>query len=113
MVDVKQCTIIHHVDDTKTSHMNRLVVDNVLCLLEYNFGKLKIARVKYHEFLGMEITCLDDECFRMSMMPYLEKIVEEFDEIFLEAENPARDDFLHVDNTKPLLDEKRRRLFTG
>ena len=85
----------------------------MLDLLEYNFGKLKVARGKQHEFLGMKTTYQDDGCFRMSMRPYLEKIVEGFDEIFIEVETPARDDSFHVDNTKPLSDEKRRRLFTG
>ena len=42
----------------------------------------------------------------MSMRPYLENTVVEFDEISLEATTPARADFFHVDNSKPLLDEK-------
>ena len=57
MIDKKQCTTMHHVDETKISHMNPLVINNVLNLLESNFGKLKIVRGKKHEFIGMKITC--------------------------------------------------------
>ena len=53
MVDDKQCTIVHHVHDTKISHVNPLVVVNVLSLLESNFGKMKIVRGKQHDFLSM------------------------------------------------------------
>ena len=60
MVDVKQCKMMHHVDDTKTSLMNLLVVDNVLDQLESNFEELEIERGKQHELLGMNITCQDD-----------------------------------------------------
>ena len=66
---------MHRVDDTKMSHMNPLVVDKVLEMLESNVGKLKIARGKHDEFLGMKITCQDDGCFLTNMRPYLQKTV--------------------------------------
>ena len=53
MVNIEQCTMMNHVDDTKISCMKPLVIDNVLDMLESNFGKLKIARGKKHELLGV------------------------------------------------------------
>ena len=39
----KQCIIIHHVDDAKVSHMNKVVVRQVCDALDSKFGKMKVA----------------------------------------------------------------------
>ena len=46
------------------------------------------------------------------MRPYLKKTVEEFDEIPLKEETTTHAYLLHVDSSKPLLDEKQQRIFT-
>jgi len=59
----------------------------------------------------MKITYNDDGTFAINMRPYLEKTTEEFDEELIEASTPARADLFFIDETKPRVDERRRRLF--
>ena len=55
MIDGKQCTITWYVDDTKISHKDPKVVDNIIEKIEGKFGKMKVVRGLIHEFLGMDI----------------------------------------------------------
>ena len=42
-INGKQCTICWYVDDTKISHIDPKVVDNVLGLIESRFGKMTVS----------------------------------------------------------------------
>ena len=59
MINEKQCTILcWFLDDLKLLHVNPKVVDDVIALLESEFGKeapLTESRGKVHEYLGMTI----------------------------------------------------------
>ena len=60
----------------------------------------------------MKITYhFDEGNFDIDMSPYLQQTIEEFGEEMVEASTPARADLFFVDESKPLVDEKRRRLF--
>ena len=62
----------------------------------------------------MKITHLDNRTFSMNVRPCVEKTVEEFqefDEEIIGASTPARADLFCIDESKPLADEKRRKLF--
>ena len=54
----KQCTIIWHVDDLKTSHVDPAVISSVLSDIDAEYGKIAkmtITRGKVHKYLGMTI----------------------------------------------------------
>ena len=44
-----------YVDNTKISHKDPKVVDNIIEKIEGKFGKMKVVRGLIHEFLGMDI----------------------------------------------------------
>jgi hypothetical protein len=59
ITDGKQGMIVWHVDDVKISHVEPKSVDDVIALLEREFGKeapLTVQRGRVHDYLGM---CLD------------------------------------------------------
>ena len=99
-----------HVDDAKVSHVDPQVVTDVFNILESSFGKMKIVRGNIHDFLGMKLIYQEDGNFRINMQPYLEETVAEFNETPMKAATPAKADLFYIDE-KPLVDEKRRRLF--
>ena len=60
IIDNKQCTILWHVDDLKTSHVNPAVVSSVLADIDGKYekiAKMTITRGKVHKYLGMTIDC--------------------------------------------------------
>ena len=48
VIDGKQCTIVWHVDDKKTSHMDRNVVTSVIDQLEDHFEKMTVPGAGAH-----------------------------------------------------------------
>ena len=54
MICGKQCTICWYVDDTKISHMDPKVVDQVINSIEQRFGKMTVTRGKEHNFVGID-----------------------------------------------------------
>ena len=58
IIDNKQCTILWHVDDLKTSHVEPAVISSVLAGIDAEYGniaKITITRGKVHKYLGMNI----------------------------------------------------------
>ena len=94
MVKGNQCTIMWHVDDAKTSHMDSSVVDDVTKMLEFKFGKIKVARGRCHELLGQVITHNDNRTFDLKMSSYLKEAVEKFGEPMGPTVTPDRFDLL-------------------
>ena len=110
-INGKQCTILYNVDDAKVSHSEYETVTKVYDMLVNHFGPMKIKRGKEHEFIGMKIKHRDDGRFNLGMKPCLEATIEEFGEEPICAATPARSDLFMVDDTKPLVDEHRKKLF--
>ena len=52
VIDGKQCTICWYVDDTKISHVDSRVVDQVIDTIEKSFGKITVTRGKNIISLG-------------------------------------------------------------
>ena len=55
-INGQQGTLVWHVDDMKISHADSRVVDNIINMLEQEFGKeapLTICHGKIHDYLGM------------------------------------------------------------
>ena len=57
---------------------------------------MKITRGNTHEFLGMTITCRDDNKFNIKMWPFLEARISELGEEPLELSTPTRRDLFYV-----------------
>ena len=58
IIDKKQCTILWHVDDLKTSHFEPAVVSSVHTEIDAEYAKISkmtITRGKLHKYLRMTI----------------------------------------------------------
>ena len=61
-VNGKQLTVTWHVDNLKISNVDASVVDNVIRMLNEEFGKesnMNISRGKVHDYLGMTLDYSD------------------------------------------------------
>jgi hypothetical protein len=103
-IDGRQCTVAWYVDDNKISHVNSLVVDHVIASIEAKFGVMSKTRGRSHEFLGMNITFLDDHKVQINMSRYL-KAARDSSRLNISrtAATPAAKTLYDVDASSPLL----------
>ena len=58
IIDNKQCTLLWHVDELKTSYVYPAVISSVLADIDAEYGKIAkmtIIQGKVHKYLGMTI----------------------------------------------------------
>ena len=80
MVNVKQLTIVWHVDDLKILHVEENVVTKVISKLEKQYGKdaygkdcpLTVCRCKNHDYLGMTLDYANAGKVAIDMTEYIE-----------------------------------------
>ena len=91
-INGNQCTITWHVDNLKISHKSSPIVDGAIKFLESIYGNLSITRGKLHTYLGMDMDFRAPGEVAISMIPYMQEIVDEFpDDIGTPANTPAAD----------------------
>ena len=111
-IEGTQCTIGWFVDDTKISHVNPLVVSNIINTLEDKFGKMTVTRGKSHKFLGMHIKYLGDKTATIHMPSYIaEAIADSGLDATRPAPSPCAHSLLVVDPMSPLLTPTRAKTF--
>ena len=79
IIDNKQCTILWHVDDLKTSHVDPVVVSSFLADIDAEYGKIAkmtITRGKVHKYLGMTIDYSLPGKVIFSMIDYIGKMLD-------------------------------------
>jgi len=79
-INNSQCTIIWHVDDLKISHRESWVVDQIISLLEIEFGKeapFTKTRGKRHDYLGMVLDFSTPGPVEISMHEYVYEIIND------------------------------------
>ena len=72
--------MVWYVDDNKVSHVDPLVVTNVIDLMKSHFGELTVTRGKKHRFLGMNITINKDKNIEIEMKDQLQEAVNMFEQ---------------------------------
>jgi hypothetical protein len=88
IVKGKQLTVVWHVDDLKVSHVSSNVVTKMADWLKSTYerlfddgsGEMKICRGKIHEYLGMTLDFTVDGKVKITMIPYVKEIVQQFKE---------------------------------
>ena len=80
MINGKQMTITWHVDDLKISHLDEMEVTRIIEWFKGIYGKVRVSRGKKHDYLGMNLDFTEKGKLRISMVPFLKKVVEEFPE---------------------------------
>jgi len=89
----KQITVLWHVDDLKISCENDFEITKLWSYLNKIYGgNMKIRRGTHHEYLGMDLDYSEPGVFKVSMIPYIDKIHEDFpEEITSGAPTPHAD----------------------
>ena len=111
-VDGHQCTIAWYVDDSKISHVNQAVIDEVITGLESQFGKMTVTKGDKHNFVGMDIEYNRDKTVSISMKDYIKECIETFGKQFNGgASSPAKRNLFEINETSKRLSEKRADIF--
>jgi hypothetical protein len=111
MINGKQCTIGWWVDDLKISHVDSMVVDHVIDMLDEEFGKetpMNKSRGKVHDYLGMILDFSQPGQLTVDMVEYVKTIISEMPEDMKgTARTPAAAHLFQVrDEPVPLGQEK-------
>ena len=80
MVSGRQCTVAWYVDDIKMSHENQQVLEDLLTLLNDEFGKeapLTITQGKMHDYLGMVIDYTVPGKVKFTMKDFIQGVLDE------------------------------------
>ena len=83
IIDNKKCTILWHIDDLKTSHVNPAVVFGVLSDIDVEYGRIaknSIMWGKVHKYLGVTIDYFSPGKLIFSMIGYIGKILDDIPE---------------------------------
>jgi hypothetical protein len=116
MVNGKYMTVCWHVGDLKVSHMEESAVSSLALKLAKLYGpNTMISCGRVHDYLGMEMDFgTDPGTMIISMIKYLQKIIEEFPEALRGTKSsPARDNLFEIreEGDRKLLPEEQARPF--
>ena len=78
IVKGKQLTVVWHVDDLKISHVILKVVTRVIKWLDCKYPGVTSTRGKKHQYLGMQFDFSTKGEVNISMVPYVEQVIEDF-----------------------------------
>ena len=107
VINGKQCTICWYVDDTKISHVDSKIVDQVIKKIEESFGKMTVTRGKTHNFVGMDIDFKDNGSVGILMQEYIKECFIVFGEKISTCVNaPGKHDFFTVTDEKTMSEER-------
>ena len=82
-MNVKQITVMWHVDDLKISSVDKSLIDNLITSLDARFGKLKplsVTRGAIHKYLGMTSDYSTCGKVVISMHKYINELLKEVPE---------------------------------
>jgi hypothetical protein len=96
--DESQITNVWHVDDLKISHKKGEVIDYEEQWLETIYGPLVGSQGYHHTYLGMDLTFGLKKELTITMIPYIQEIIDEFpDDLGKSFSTPAANHLYEVD----------------
>ena len=110
-INGKQLAIMWHVDDSKISHVNEVVVRDIVAKIESKFGDTRIVHGLKKEFLGVKLECRSDGNFSIDVKLHLLKACESFKEELTKSATPAKNGLFEVDITSSCVDGPTRKRF--
>ena len=107
----KQLTVSWHVDDLKVSHLDTGEVTKIADYIKSRYGdKLTVWKGKVHHYLGMTLTNQEKGVVKISIIPFIQKVINIFPEmITTTVAMPAGDHLFQVRTAakpKQLLEEQ-------
>ena len=112
-----QHTVLWHVDDLKSSHVDPSVNDEFHKWLEATYGNDEIGHVtatrgKVHDYLGMTLDYSTPGVLKVDMRDYIRSMEEDFpDDLSGNPKTPWTEKLFKVDKTSNKLSEHRRQIF--
>lgn len=107
VIDGEQHTVGWHVDDFLMTHKNPKVNDGLIEWFNQKYGKLSpvtVRRGKVHDYLGMTLDFSTDSKFKVIMVEYVDRMINEApDEFGVMASTPASKHLLMVECHSPKL----------
>ena len=116
MINGSQHTIIFHVDDLKSSHIDSKINDEFENWLNVKYGehgKVATKRGKIHDYLGMSLDFSESDVFKIDMTKYVKDMIDSFPIKFTDGETantPGGDKTFVQGQGKPL-DKARHEVF--
>ena len=115
MINGKQHTVTWHVDDLKSSHIDKKVNDDFLLWLEKMYGDpktpVKATRGKQHNYLAMNLNYNEKGKVIIDMKDYVKGMIEEFPEKVGSSKCPWNENLFKVNNNAKPLSKEKRELF--
>jgi hypothetical protein len=117
IINGKQQTVVWHVDDLKSSHLDPKVNDRFLEWLEEKYGDEKIGKVQVtrgakHIYLAMRLDYSEKGVLKVDMTDYVESMIEDFpDSLTGTASSPWTEKLFKVDEESKKIGESRRQTF--
>jgi hypothetical protein len=114
----KQHTLLFHVDDLKSSHVDPKVNDEFEEWLQMKYGehgKDVAHRGKIHDYLGMELDYSEPGKVKIGMIDYVENMLRDFPEQLKDTDlskTPAGDDLFNHGQGKKLEKERAEQYHT-
>ena len=114
-INGEQLTVVWRVDDLQGLHKDENVVSAFCVKMSQLYGSgTKSSRGKVHNFLGMDLDWSRDGVFIVSMIKYLQKIIDDFpEEIRATRATPANDNLFKIreDGEEQLLPDEQAQAF--
>jgi len=113
----RQHTVIWHVDDLKSSHVNKKVNDEFLEWLKRKYandgiGNVSVTRGRRHEYLGMTLVFTNEGNLKIEMINYIDKMCKEFPEkLDGDTKYPWTEKLFSVDKNSDVLDTQSKNSF--
>ena len=74
--------VLCHVDDLKLSHVKSFEITKFAGYLSSIYGGITVHRGKVNDFLGMDLDYIEQATVKLSMIKYLDSVLQEFPEHF-------------------------------
>jgi hypothetical protein len=114
-IDGTQCSVLWHVDDLQILHVNQAVLEDLVGMLNKQYGKLDpliVTRGDIHDYLGMTLDYSTPGRVTIRMGNYVRDLLEEAPEdMGGTAATPAADHLFTVSENPTYLDDAESELF--
>ena len=106
-INGKQCNICWYVDNTKISHADPKVVDEVIEVIEERLGKMTVTCRKVYTFVGMDMEFKSDGIVEILMKQYILECIEVFNETMKRVTTPAKSSLFDIIDDVKMSAEKQ------
>ena len=108
IINGKQCTLVWYVDDVKVSHVDEIVVSDIIKYLQKEFGNLTITRGKKYQYLGMNMEFCENNKVAIIMFNIKEALEMVSGGVKGVTTTPAKKNLFDVDSKSQVLDQDWR-----